>query len=81
MNINRYKCESYCLCGSRKGHFERRDDGEWVQWSAIEPFITKAAEELLIVEREIGVPSEALKLLEPTPSRTNIQHLEKNDGS
>ena len=28
--LRRWKCESYCLCGSRRGHFERRDDGEWM---------------------------------------------------
>lgn len=65
MSIARYKCESYCLCGSRKGHFERREDdqGVWVRWSDVEPFVTKATEELRVVEREIGAPSEALKLL------------------
>lgn len=26
----RWKCTSYCLCGSRKGHFEKSDDGVWV---------------------------------------------------
>lgn len=30
----------------------------------LQPFISKAIEELRIVEREIGVPSQALKLLE-----------------
>lgn len=65
MTIDRYKCESYCLCGSRNGHFERREDdqGVWVKWSDVEPFVTKATEELRAVEREIGVPSEALKLI------------------
>lgn len=29
----------------------------------LQPFISKAIEELKVVEREIGVPSEALKLL------------------
>ena len=28
--MNRWKCESYCLCGSRRGHFEKCDDGTWV---------------------------------------------------
>lgn len=68
--MNRWRCESYCLCGSRKGHFEKRGDGEWVKWSDVEAFVTKATEELRIVEREIGVPSEALKLLESAPQHT-----------
>jgi len=28
--LRRWKCESYCLCGSRQGHFERSDDGTWM---------------------------------------------------
>jgi len=39
------------------------------EWNAIKRFITKATEELRIVEREIGVPSEALKMIEATPAR------------
>ena len=28
--VARWKCTSYCRCESRKGHFERNDDGAWV---------------------------------------------------
>lgn len=35
--VSRWKCESYCLCGSRTGHFERRDDGVWVHYDDIKP--------------------------------------------
>jgi hypothetical protein len=28
--IERWSCESYCLCGSRKGHFEKSETGVWV---------------------------------------------------
>lgn len=28
--IPRWKCTSYCLCGSRRGHFERSDEGTWM---------------------------------------------------
>lgn len=38
--MNRWKCESYCLCGSRRGHFERRDDGEWVLAADVEQLRT-----------------------------------------
>lgn len=34
--LNRWKCESYCLCGSRKGHFVRADDGVWILYEDIE---------------------------------------------
>lgn len=31
MTIDRWNCTSYCLCESRKGHFEKAsDDGVWV---------------------------------------------------
>ena len=63
------------MCGSRRGHFVRCEDaqGVWVRWSDVEFFVMKATEELRIVEREIGVPSEALKLLglpDPPPETT-----------
>lgn len=31
--LRRWKCESYCSCGSRNGHFERSDDGVWVMYT------------------------------------------------
>ena len=31
--LRRWKCESYCTCGSRKGHFERSDTGAWVLYT------------------------------------------------
>lgn len=31
MTLQRWKCTSYCLCGSRKGHFEKSDEGVWVR--------------------------------------------------
>ena len=31
--LRRWKCTSYCLCGSRKGHFEAHDDGAWVLYT------------------------------------------------
>jgi hypothetical protein len=37
----------------------------------LQNFVAKATEELLIVEREIGVPSEALKLLRAAESKEN----------
>jgi hypothetical protein len=31
MSVDRWNCTSYCLCKSRKGHFEKAsDDGVWV---------------------------------------------------
>jgi len=31
MTVDRWNCASYCLCKSRKGHFEKAsDDGVWV---------------------------------------------------
>ena len=31
MTLDRWNCTSYCLCKSRKGHFEKAsDDGVWV---------------------------------------------------
>jgi hypothetical protein len=38
--MNRWKCESYCLCGSRRGHFKRQDDGEWVMAADVEQLRT-----------------------------------------
>lgn len=32
--IERWSCESYCLCGSRKGHFEKSDQGVWVLYES-----------------------------------------------
>lgn len=29
--ISRWRCESYCRCGSRQGHFERHPTGEWIK--------------------------------------------------
>ena len=31
--LRRWKCESYCTCGSRKGHFERSQNGAWVLYT------------------------------------------------
>ena len=31
--LRRWKCESYCTCGSRRGHFELRDTGAWVLYT------------------------------------------------
>ena len=31
--VRRWKCTSYCLCGSRKGHFEAHDEGAWVLYT------------------------------------------------
>ena len=31
--LRRWKCTSYCLCGSRKGHFEAHDEGAWVLYT------------------------------------------------
>ena len=31
--LRRWKCESYCTCGSRNGHFELRDTGAWVLYT------------------------------------------------
>jgi hypothetical protein len=39
------------------------------EWAAVKRFIAKATEELRVVEREIGVPSEALKMIEAKPAR------------
>lgn len=33
--LARWKCESYCLCGSRKGHFERSNAGVWVRYEDV----------------------------------------------
>ncbi len=30
----RWKCTSYCLCGSRRGHFEKSSDGVWVLYES-----------------------------------------------
>jgi hypothetical protein len=32
--IERWSCESYCLCGSRKGHFEKSETGVWVLYES-----------------------------------------------
>ncbi len=34
MSVDRWNCTSYCLCESRKGHFEKAsDDGVWVLYT------------------------------------------------
>jgi len=34
MSVVRWNCTSYCLCNSRKGHFEKAsDDGVWVLYT------------------------------------------------
>lgn len=34
MSVDRWNCTSYCLCKSRKGHFEKAsDDGVWVLYA------------------------------------------------
>lgn len=37
---------------------------QFQEWEAVKRFIDKATEELRVVEREIGVPSEALKMVD-----------------
>lgn len=44
--VNRWKCESYCLCGSRYGHFERRDDGVWMRAEDVLPVIERLEAEI-----------------------------------
>lgn len=43
-----------------------------VRIAHLEAFVRKAREELQIVEREIGVPSEALKMLTPIPTPETV---------
>ena len=31
--LRRWKCTSYCSCGSRKGHFELSNNGAWVLYT------------------------------------------------
>lgn len=50
---------------THKLHMDEDDEGGWIKWFDIEAFVVKATEELQIVERTIGVPSEALKLISP----------------
>ena len=31
--LRRWRCKSYCLCGSRNGHFEAHNEGAWVLYT------------------------------------------------
>ena len=76
--IDRYKCESYCMCGSRRGHFERREDDEgvWVKWSDVEPILTKAAEELHHMKEQEEKQKAVMAEFHKPPERTAEQLLQ-----
>ena len=56
VELPRWRCESYCLCGSRKGHFERREDGEWVKYEDAMAEVHRLQEALLMIAQETLCP-------------------------
>ena len=42
----RWKCESYCRCGSREGHFEKSEDGTWMLASSVLPEMERLRDEI-----------------------------------
>ena len=62
--LRRWKCESYCTCGSRKGHFERSQNGAWVLY-------TDALAEINRLRAEI----ERLRQYEPLPGGAPLREV------
>ena len=62
--LRRWKCTSYCLCGSRKGHFEAHDEGAWVLY-------TDALAEIDRLRAEV----ERLRQYEPLPGGTPLREV------
>ena len=62
--VRRWKCTSYCLCGSRKGHFEAHDEGAWVLY-------TDALAEIDRLRAEV----ERLRQYEPLTGGTSLREV------
>jgi len=71
MTIQRWECTSYCLCGSRKGHFEKSDEGVWVLYESAQAQIAQLRGSLSLAEEGLANYAQEVERLKAQ----NLRHI------